>query len=163
MILPLRQLHRRIVIVLAIVMPVALAVAVDERKPIPKVPGLPATLAPAPFEFDAIVWAQKQLFPGEVIQAQILRQANSTGHYAIQFSFPKDFLKPDLLVYWVRGGDIISQDLPKNAILLGGFGSIPLPLSDDVTQSAGAFLLYSLADNKVVDVSGPVNLYALIK
>jgi hypothetical protein len=163
MIFPLRQLHRRMVMILGIVMPVALAVAVGERKPIPKVPELPTVLAPAPFKFDEIVWSQKQLFPKEAIHGEILKETKAARRYAVQFSIPKDFLQPDLLVYWVRGGDMILQDLPNDAILLGGFGSIPLPLSDEVIQSAGAFVLYSLADNKIVDVSDPVNIYTVTR
>jgi hypothetical protein len=158
MILPLRQLHQRVVIILGIVLPVAFAVGVGERKPVPKIPELPAALASAPMKFGAVEWRQNQFFPKETIQAELLRENQDSGRYAIQFTVSKTFLEPDLLVYWVPGGQIISQSLPENGILLGGFGPMALPLPDEAMQSAGVFILYSLADNEIVDVSLAVNI-----
>ncbi|HMD55127.1 MAG TPA: hypothetical protein VKJ65_11310 [Phycisphaerae bacterium] len=158
MILPLRQLHQRMVIVLGIVLPIAFALGIGERMPVPKVSGLPEGLAPTPVKFDAVEWTQNQFFPKEAIQARLLRERKDSGHYAIQFSVPKDFLEPDLLVYWDPSSQNVSQSLPENAILQGGFGTMALPLSDEATQASGVFVLYSLANNEIVDVSMPVNV-----
>ncbi len=72
------------------------------------------------------------------------------------FSVAKDFVKPDLLVYWVAGNPNITNTLPGDARLLGVFNpSVTLPLPPDSGPGNGVLVLYSLADQEVVEVSKP--------
>ena len=146
------------VIALGIFLPVAFAVGIAARKPVPTVAELPTALVAMPQKFDAIKWERADLFSKSPIQVRLLREQKDAGRFAIVFSADKDFTKPDLIVYWVAGNPSTSDTLPANAILLGTFSATALPLSDVVAQSSGVLILYSLADNEIVDVSKPINL-----
>jgi hypothetical protein len=143
-------------IMLGIFLPITLVFGVAWRKPVPEVSQLPTGLAVHPQKFDAVEWTQDNFFPKAAIQARLIREQKGWGSYAMAFSAPKNFLKPDLLVYWIAGSSDGVGTLPNNAVLLGGFGPIPLPLPDAVTQSVGEVVLYSLADNEIVDISKPM-------
>jgi hypothetical protein len=91
------------------------------------------------------------------VQVRLLREQNGVGKFAVAFSAAKDFLKPDLLVYWVAGNSSITDTLPGNAQLLGAFNSsTTLVLPTGVAMQTGALILYSLADTEIVDVSKPI-------
>ena len=85
-----------------------------------------------------------------------MREHNGAGKFGVEFSAAKDFVKPDLIDYWVAGNPTIADELPDNAVLLGSFSSMPLPLSDEAMKSSGALVLFSLADNEIVDASKPI-------
>jgi hypothetical protein len=60
-------------------------------------------------------------------------------------------------VYWVAGTLGSTNKLPDNSQLLGAFiPSVALALPANATTQTGVLVLYSLADNEMVDVSGPV-------
>lgn len=158
MIHPLRQRHRRIVLVLGIFLPIAFVAGVAARKPPPTVAELPAALTATSQQFDAVEWKRADLFAKTPIQVYLLREQKSSGRFGIEFSAAKDFVKPDLIVYWVAGNPNITDALPDSAILAGSFSSTTLPLPDGAAKSSGEFVLFSLADNQVVDVSKPVSL-----
>jgi hypothetical protein len=67
----------------------------------------------------------------------------------------QDFAKPDLLVYWVTGSPAITDMLPESASLLGSFNSPALDLPAEATHTDGLLILFSLADQEIVDVSKP--------
>jgi hypothetical protein len=158
MIHPLRQRHRRVVLVLGVFLPIAFVVGVASRKPAPTVAELPAALTATPQQFEAVEWKRADLFAKTPIEVYLLRDQKSLGRFGIEFSAAKDFVKPDLIVYWVAGNPNITDALPDSAILVGSFSSTTLPLPDGVAKSSGEFVLFSLADNQVVDVSIPVSL-----
>jgi hypothetical protein len=73
---------------------------------------------------------------------------------AVDLSASKDFLKPDLLVYWATKSTPVSNSIPDSAVLLGSFdGHTPLTVRRSAAQSSGVLILYSLADHEIVDVS----------
>ena len=72
-------------------------------------------------------------------------------------SAPRDFVKPDLMVYWVAGSTKIAESLPNNALLLGSFSLAGLTLPSNVPSESGNLVLYSLANNEIVDVSRPLH------
>jgi hypothetical protein len=154
---PLRQHHRRIVLVLGVFLPIAFVVGVAARKPPPTVAELPAALTATSQQFEAVEWKRAVFFAKTPIEAYLLREQKSSGRFGIKFSAAKDFVKPDLIVYWVAGNPNITDALPDSAILLGSFSSTTLPLPDETTKSNGEFVLFSLADNQIVDVSKPVS------
>ena len=156
MIRPLRQRHRRMVIALGIFLPVAFVVGVAARKSVPTVAELPAALVATPQKFESVEWERVDLFAKSPVEVRLLREQKDAGRFAIAFSAAKDFVKPDLIVYWVAGNQSTTDTFPANAILLGSFSATALPLSDEVSKSNGALILYSLADNEIVAASKPV-------
>ena len=156
MIYPLRQRHRRIVIALGIFLPIVFVIGIAARKPAPTVAKLPAGLTATSQQFDAVEWKRADLFAKTPIEVYLLREQKSSGRFGIEFSAAKEFVKPDLIVYWVAGNPNMTDTLPDNAILLGAFSSTALPLSDEVAKSNGVLVLYSLADNEIADVSKPI-------
>ena len=158
MIRPLRQRHRRIVIALGIFLPVAFAVGIAARRTVPEVNSLPKELAPAVARFEAQEWQRADLFAKSPVQVHLMREHSGSGKFAVEFSAAKDFVKPDLIVYWSAGNPTITDRLPDNAVLLGSFNSSPLLLSDEITKSNGQLVLFSVADNEIVDVSKPIRL-----
>ena len=159
MIRPLRQRHRRMVIVLGVLLPVAFAVGIAARKPVPGMISLPKELVASPQTFAVTEWERTDLFIKTPMQVRLLRESAGTGRFAVEFSAAKDFVKPDLIVYWVAGNPNLTDKLPDNARLLGAFNSsVALPVSPDAAPGSGVLVLYSLADQEIVEVSKPFAL-----
>ena len=159
MICPLRQRHHRMVIVLGVLLPVAFAVGLAARKPVPGVTSLPKELVASPYQFAVTEWKRADLFTKTPIQVRLLRESAGEGRFAVEFSAAKDFVKPDLIVYWIAGNPDITDTLPDNARLLGAFNSsVALSLSPDAGASSGVLVLYSLADQEIVELSKPFAL-----
>ena len=154
MILPLRKQHRRTFIVLGLFLPVTFAVGMAVRQPAARVGQLPAGLAPSPSPRE-LVWTRSGLFAKAPVGVGLLREKNS-GQLAVQFSAAAGFLKPDLMVYWVAGNSPVAATLPENATLLGEFSSAALALPPEAAATNGVLVLYSLADNELVDESQPM-------
>ena len=159
MIRPLRQRHRRMVIVLGIFLPVAFVAGIAARKPVPEISSLPKEFPSAISQFDSQEWQRADLFAKSSVRVRLLREHRDAGKFSVEFSAGKNFVKPDLIVYWVTGNATATDKLPDNAILFGAFSSTPLLLPDEVTKSSGVFVLFSLADNEIVDVSKPTRFH----
>ena len=154
MIRPLRQRHRRMVIMLGVFLPVAFVVGIAARKSVPSMTSLPTELVASPQKFAVIEWERADLFTRTPIQVRLLRESAGAGRFAVEFSAAKDFVKPDLIVYWIAGSPNITDTLPDNAWLLGAFySSVALPLPPNSGPGNGVFVLYSLADQEIVEVS----------
>ena len=154
MIRPLRRRHRSMVIALGIFIPVAFAVGIVARKTVPEMDALPKELAPAMAQYDRQAW-RTDLFAKTAVEVRLLREQGGAGKFAIELSAGNDFVKPDLIVYWVAGNPTITDSLPGNAMLLGSFGTSALPLPSEAVTGSGILVLFSLADNEVVDVTKP--------
>lgn len=154
MIRPLRQRHRHMIVVLGVFLPLALAVGIAARKPVPGMTSLPKELVASPREFAVTEWERADLFTKTPIHVRLLRESAGVGPFAVGFSAAKDFVKPDLIVYWVAGISNITETVPDNARLLGGFSSsIPLALPVEAAVSSGVLVFYSLADHEIVETS----------
>src|SRR6266550_2358886 len=159
MISPLRQQHRRMVIVLGVFLPIAFLIGIPARKSVPGMTSLPQELVASPQKFAVTEWERADLFTKTPIQVRLLRESAGASHFAVEFSAAKDFVKPDLIVYSIAGNPKITDMLPDNARLLGAFNSsVALPLSPDAGPGSGVLVLYSLADQEVVEVSKPFEL-----
>ena len=153
MILPLRQRHRLVLIALGVILPVVFAVGVAARKPAPVAGELPAGLTAAPQSFAVVGQERTDLFAKVPLRVRLLQTQKESGRFAVELAADKNFVKPDLIVYWAAGNPGMADALPDNAILLGAFGSTALLLPEQATTSGGVLVLYSLADGAVVDVS----------
>ncbi len=156
MILPLRRRHRRMVAVIGILLPVAFVAGVAARKPMPTTAPSVALLSPRQ-TFSQSGWNRSDLFTNVAVRVHLLHDAANTNRIALQISTPKDFVKADLLVYWLPAESILKDNIPDDAVLLGAFVSgQPLPMPPTVTEKSGRLILYSLADHEIVDVSKPL-------
>ena len=154
MIAALRQRHRRMFAVLGMLVPIAFGLGIAARRPVPSVQALPAELAQTRGEFNTTVWERNDLFAKSPVATRLLREGK-TGRFGVTLTAGSDFLKPDLIVYWVAGNPAVTNSLPDDARLLGTFGTAALALPADATTTDGKLVLYSLADNEIVDVSKP--------
>ncbi len=151
MIRPRRQRHRAMVCTLGILLPVAFAVGLAARRPVPVVASLPPGLAAQAEDFGQVVWTKADLWPGQSIVTTLRRDAANSVVVELTFH---DLAKPDVLVYWAAGKEPVAKSLPANARLLGALSNrAPLPIPTDAHNEAGRLVLYSLADHDVVGVS----------
>src|SRR5437667_8410643 len=111
MIRPLRQRHRRMVIVLCVFLPVAFAVGIAARKPVPGMTSMPKELVASAQSFAVTEWERADLFTKTPIQVRLLRESAGSSHFAVEFSAAKDFVKPDLIVYSIAGNPKITDML----------------------------------------------------
>jgi hypothetical protein len=157
MILKLRQRHRRMMLLLGVLLPIAFVVGIAARKPVPDMKTLPAGLAESAQKYPVVKWDEYANFFDKVpMNAQLRREQADAGGFALVLSTRADFVKPDVLVYWIAGEGKVADKLPENATLLGAFDSpVTLPLPGSVAAGKGRLLLYSLATQQVLDVSRP--------
>jgi hypothetical protein len=158
MIRPLRQRHRRIVIALGVTLPIVFCIGIAARRPVPSMASLPGQLGPFSHGSAATVWERSDLFAKAPIQARLLRESDRSGRFALELSGPRDFVKPDLIVYWVAGSSKVVETLPNNALLLGTFSLAVFTLPANIPSEDGSLVLYSLANNEIVAVSNPLRL-----
>ena len=159
MIRPLRQRHRRIVLALGIFLPLALAVGVAGRRPVPTMASLPPGLVATAQAFTVSEWERNNLFTNTPITVRLAQASGDPERHSLWFSAPKDFVKPDLIVYWVAGNPSITDKLPDDASLLGAFNSSSeLVIPATLKRGNGSLVLYSLANRAIVEVSKPVTL-----
>lgn len=110
-------------------------------------------------KFAVIEWERADLFTKTPIRVRLLRESAGAGRFTMEFSAAKDFVKPDLIVYWIAGSPNLTDKLPDNARLLGVFNSsVALVLPQDAASGNGVLILYSLADQEIVEVSKPFAL-----
>ena len=154
MIRPLRIRHRRIFTVLGVLLPVAFGLGIAARKPVPQMNAVPPGLTePTP---DALLVKQfDDLFAKAAVQVMLMKEDGSAGQFAIFCLARDNFAKPDLLVYWSTASST-TDTLPEDATLLGAFSALRLKLPSATLTTEGALILYSLADNEIVDVSRPI-------
>ena len=163
MIRPLRQRHRRMVTFLGVLLPVVLVAGIAARKPVPDMTSLPAELVASRQNFAATEWERADLFTKNPIQVRLLRESTGAGRSAVMLSAAKDFVKPDLIVYWIAGNPSLTDTLPDKARLLGGFEAKALLLPAEASETNGLLVLFSLANGEVVDVSQPIRFNGATK
>ena len=154
MILPLRQRHRRIFSVLGVLLPVALLFGVVARKVVPPTEALPPELLLQTQTFAVTEYERDDLFEKVGVKVRLWQDLKSS-QYAVSFTAPMGFIKADLIAYWLVGKPSVSDELPADAILLGSFAAT-VPLPSETAEREGVLILYSLADQEIVDVSKPV-------
>lgn len=154
MIISLRQRHRRMFAVLGVLLPIAFVVGIVARREVPRVATLPPELSSWSQTFTATGYDRADLFTNSPVRVQLWREQN-TGRSAVGFVAAKDFVKPDLIAYWLAGHPTATDKLPPEATLLGAFSAGPLLLPVEASTADGALILFSLADQEIVDVSKP--------
>lgn len=154
MILNLRQRHRRVFAVLGALLPLLFVVGIAVRRAVPQPESLPPELSPQTVTFTATGYERDDLFHKSPVQVRLFRDHES-GALAVGLTAAKDFLKPDLMAYWSAARPTASDALPPNASLLGAFIGGPLALPTEASVQDGFLILFSLANQEIVDVSKP--------
>jgi hypothetical protein len=143
--------------VLGAILPISFSAGILARKPVPSLGALPPVLANSFPSFKAVEWERAGLFTNAPVTIRCLREEKDSGGVAIQFEAPKDFLKPDWIVYWVAGNPDPAGRLPVTAILLGSLSpGITLSLPEDAGSTSGVLVLYSLIEQEMIAVSRPL-------
>lgn len=147
MIRPLRRLHRRLIVVLALALPTLLAIVVGRRPD----PVVAASLPTAASTLEGLpqlgVWSD--LLPGLPIEVQLL---GATGGPLLEVLATGDLAVAEPLVY-VSATASTSGPLPADARLLGVLddrGEVRGPLVDTGGVAAKTLWLYSLGSSEVV-------------
>jgi hypothetical protein len=152
MILSLRQRHRQMFAVLGVLLPLAFALGIAARRTVPQSGMLPPEISTWTQSFTATDDERGDLFDKSPVQVRLWRE-QVTGRFAVGFSAAKDFLKPDLLAYWSATHPATNDALPVDARLLGAFVAGPLLLPAEASNTNGFLILFSLANQEIVDVS----------
>jgi hypothetical protein len=153
-ILLLRKRHRRMFAALGVLLPLLFVVGIAMRRAVPQPDAIPHELTQQTVAFTALGYARGDLFENSQIQVRLWRE-QGTGSVAASFGAPKDFLKPDLLAYWSAARPADANTLPGEARLLGAFVAGPLTLPPEASLADGFLILFSLANQQIVDVSKP--------
>lgn len=144
MIQPLRTVHRRAFVGLAIVLPVIVAVGLRTRRP-----SAPAGERKTGVTFAALPKTSGRVWAKHAIRTQMY--AEPSGVY-ITLQPEQDLNEPDLLLYQ-SDTTARNNQLPGDAQLLGRVvAGRPLRLAAGSDQR-GQLILYSLAHHEVVDTA----------
>jgi hypothetical protein len=161
MILALRRSHRRIFTVLSVFLPLMFALGIAARRTVPYQATLPPELSSWTQTFTATD-ERGDLFDESPVRIRLWRE-QERGLSAVGFTASHDFLKPDLMAYWSVGYPTTGGRLPPDARLLGAFAAGPLVLPPEASRVDGHLILFSLANQEIVDVSKPVRFSDSIK
>jgi hypothetical protein len=148
MIQPLRAVHRRAFVALAIVLPIILAVGLGARRP---------RLHPRPLAAEVpasahLLKTADTLWRRYAIQTAFYGDSNFPLQVYVVLKPMQELSEPDLLLYWTDN-QVQGETLPARARLLGPFVSgtgFALPQN---TGQTSHLVLYSLAHQVVVDAA----------
>src|SRR5882672_1927682 len=138
MIQPLRVVHRRAFVALAVLLPVILVVGLVARHPRPGL-GAQVRQLPASSQF---VGGSIELWQKHAIRSKFYNTSNRPQDIYLVLQPAQDLNEPDLLLYWAASapnGDV----LPSEAKLVGAFRAgkaFLLPLNE---KGAGHLVLFS--------------------
>jgi hypothetical protein len=156
MITSLRQRHRRMFALIGVLLPLAFVAGIVARRTVPATSMLPPELSNTPAQtFTATGYEREDAFENAPVTIRLWRDL-STGQAAVGFSAPKDFVKPDLIAYWITRQPTNRTELPADVVLLGSFVATALPLPAEAATAEGSLILFSLADQEIVDISKPL-------
>jgi hypothetical protein len=141
MIQPLRTAHRRIFMVLAVLLPAIIVLGLSERHVLVKAKG--SSISPDAMRMSAAsaVWEKNTL------TTEFFSDPSNRDTVHLFLKSVHELRDPDLLLYWTA--EARDQDL-SHARLLGTFvGGRAYSLTRE--QHRGYLILYSLAHNAIVD------------
>jgi len=148
MIQPLRTLHRRAFVSLALVLPAMLIIGLGARRPRPS-QGIQAIDVPAPV---SLIRESGALWPNHAIQSRFYSRLDRPRDIYVVLRPLQELNEPDLLLYWASS---VPQGnaLPPDARIVGPYRmnhAFLLPLNSD---RAGYLVLFSLAHQTVFDTA----------
>jgi hypothetical protein len=146
MIQPLRTVHRRASVVMAVVLPTVLFVGLAARRPVSRLGGRAVGLPDR-------VQLLKETAGGwrrHTIQTSLYGELDPPYNFYVALNPAKPLNEPDLLVYW-SGAPAADSNLPDGARLLGEFEPARVVALPSDLQPGGTLILFSLAHQSVID------------
>jgi hypothetical protein len=148
MIQPLRAVHRRAFVALALVLPAILLIGLGARRP---------RLGPSTYAADVpdtanMVRESSTLWQKHSIQSKFYRKPDRPLDTYVVLLPAEELNEPDLLLYWATNpprGNV----LPANAQLVGTFTMTRVFLPPLNEERAGYLILFSLAHQTVFDAA----------
>jgi hypothetical protein len=148
MIQPLRTVHRRAFVALAVVLPIILAVGLGGRRPL-----LYSTSQAAEVPASGrLLKAADRLWQKHAIRTAFYRDSNSPSQIYVVLTAAPKLGEPDLLLYWTNH-EVQGETLPAEARLLGPVVSGRAFVLPQNTGQTTLLVLYSLAHEAVVDTA----------
>jgi hypothetical protein len=148
MIQPLRTVHRRAFVTLALVLPAIVAAGLSARHPVSQ-PVARAKQIPASAR---VLTNSDNLWRMNALQTEIFADSTSLENRYVIMQSDRELKEPDLLLYWA-GNQPSGDSLPAGAKLLGAFDvgrTFALP---GAAAQGGHLVLYSLAHRSVADTA----------
>ena len=148
MIQPLRTVHRRAFVALAVVLPIILAVGFGARRPrlYPSARAAEISASAHLQKTSASLWRK---YPTETA---FYGDSNSPSQIYVVLTAAPELGEPDLLLYWTNH-EVQGETLPAEARLLGPFVSGRAFALPHNTGQTSLLVLYSLAHQVVVDTA----------
>lgn len=146
MIQPLRVVHRRAFVVLALVLPTILLIGLGARR---SPPGERAQIADVPATA-YVVRESSTLWQKHTIQSTFYSKSRGPQEIEVVLQSAQDLNSPDLLLYWAANAPQ-GNVLPADAKLVGAFKTgeaLLIPLNE---RRAGYLVLFSSAQQSVFD------------
>ena len=142
----LRRLHGAAIRLLAVFLPVIMAVAILSRTPGPAAASAPYAEMPPPYE--TVAQERANAFDGLPIVVRV--REDGAGHAQVELDIAADLRSPALAAYWLPEG---ADPGPRAGAYLGavwGPTTLRYALPAEAYHQRGVVLLYSFADAAVV-------------
>jgi hypothetical protein len=146
MIQPLRTVHRRVFVLLAVVLPAILLVGLEARHPGGRL-GVAAAQLPASTQ---LLRKSDTLWKKHKIRSEFYSTSDHPENIYVVFQPVQELNEPDLLLYWASNTPQ-GNALPSDARLVGSYRTkqaFVLPLN---SERSGYLVLFSLAHHTVID------------
>lgn len=153
MIRPLRQRHRLLLASLALLLPLAFALAMLARKSPSRAEVLPPVLRHAVASFEIVLWQSEKLFPNLNFSARVYGDALPPTQFQLELQPQAELHAPDVLVYWSPRISGASEALLHEAYLLGtlaGKQKRSWILPQAALHNEGTLLIYSLGHQQTL-------------
>jgi len=148
MIQPLRAVHRRAFVALAIVLPTILVVGLGSRRPRPG-PSAHAAEVPATAY---LVRESSGLWQKHAIRSKFYRKSDRPQDIYVVLQPAQELSEPDLLLYLAANAPQ-GNSLPREAQLVGAYTTGRAFVLPSNEERAGYLVLYSLAHQTVFDTA----------
>ena len=146
MIQPLRTVHRRAFVALALVLPAVVLVGLGARRPRPRPTAQVAAVPASAY----VVRESGKLWHKHSIRSAFYSDTNNPQDMYVVLQPAQELNEPDLLLYWADT-EPERNSLPAQARLLGAFvAGCPFALQG---EREGLLVLYSLAHQEISDTA----------
>jgi hypothetical protein len=150
MISRLRARHRRMVVTLAVALPIVLVMGVMVRPETPEALPLPGALLALEVVAPEVLWERDDLWDGLPI---VTRWRGAGGvPVAVELQLTAPLQRPEVLLYWSPTLGADAEALPETSHLLGALGGVGTrrhALPEAARSGEGHLLLYSLGHDNV--------------
>lgn len=153
MIQRLRQRHRNLFVILAVILPALFLAALATRSSAPRTQEIPLFLVNETPAFPRVLLEKDSLWAGHDLLTRVCADQMPPQRLVVELQPRHTFSKPDILVYWHEPAAVSGNQLPENAYLLGALAGTQLRrfvLPEAARLVEGKLVLYSLAHHQIV-------------